>query len=133
MLSPTLKLMPLFFSIIGCLTSFLVYKFSIFTLSILAKKSFLHKFYSFFNRKWYFDNVYNDLIMNKIVKSGYFFFVKSVDKGLLEFLGPLGLLNFFREASKKASNFQSGLIYHYAFVFLTGLLFILTVFAFNFS
>lgn len=71
--------------------------------------------------------------MNKVVRSGYFFFVKSIDKGLLEFLGPLGLLNFFREASRKASSFQSGLIYHYAFVFLTGLLFILTVFAFNLS
>lgn len=133
LLSPTLKLMPLLFSVAGCLISFLVYKFSIFTSSVLAEKSYLHHFYSFFNRKWYFDNVYNDLIMSKVVKSGYFFFVKSVDKGLLEFLGPLGLMNFFRDASKRASNFQSGLIYHYAFVFLTGLLLVLTLFAFNFS
>jgi len=71
--------------------------------------------------------------MSKVVKSGYYLFVKSIDKGLLEFLGPLGLLNFFREASKRASGFQSGLIYHYAFIFLTGLLLVLSLFAFNFS
>jgi len=56
-----------------------------------------------------------------------------IDKGLLEFLGPLGLSKFFRSASVYAANLQSGLIYHYAFVFLAGLLLLLTFFALNFS
>ena len=63
--------------------------------------------------------------MHKTIETGYSFFVKSVDKGLLEFLGPLGLMNFFKSASFRASNFQSGLIYHYAFIFLVGLLVLL--------
>jgi NADH-ubiquinone oxidoreductase chain 5 len=125
--------MPLIFSLCGCFISFLVYKFSIFTFTLVSRASFLNSFYSFFNRKWYFDNVYNDFIMYNTIKIGYTLFVKSIDKGFLEFLGPLGLVQFFKNASFKASNFQSGLIYHYAFIFLVGLLLILSFFAFNLS
>jgi NADH-ubiquinone oxidoreductase chain 5 len=71
--------------------------------------------------------------MSNIIKAGYIIFVKSIDKGVLEFLGPLGLSNFFKSLSLKASDFQSGLIYHYAFIFLIGLLVLLSVFAFNIS
>lgn len=71
--------------------------------------------------------------MHKTIKAGYNLFVKSIDKGFLEFLGPLGLVYFFKNASFRASSFQSGLIYHYAFVFLVGLLLVLSFFAFNLS
>ncbi len=133
LLSPALKLMPLFFSFAGCILSFFVYKFSIFTAFLLKKGSFFNPLYSFFNRKWYFDNVYNDFFMYGTIKFSYNLFVKSIDKGLLEFFGPLGLMRFFRAASEVASNLQSGLIYHYAFIFLVGLLVLLSFFAFNFS
>lgn len=71
--------------------------------------------------------------MNNVIKFGYIIFVKSIDKGVLEFLGPLGLSNFFKASSLKVLNFQTGLIYHYAFVFLIGLVALLTLFAFNLS
>ena len=58
--------------------------------------------------------------MSNIIKAGYIIFVKSIDKGVLEFLGPLGLSNFFKSLSLKASDFQSGLIYHYAFIWSFG-------------
>lgn len=70
--------------------------------------------------------------MSPLLNSAYKIFVKSIDKGILEFLGPIGLSRFFFYASHKASVFQSGLIYHYAFIFLIGLMFILTTVAFNF-
>lgn len=133
LLNPALKLMPLFFSFFGCLLSFIIYKFSFFTSILIYRFSSLNWLYSFFNRKWYFDNVYNDFLMNSVVKSGYSVFVKSIDKGLLEFLGPLGLSVFFKDLSLKISNFQTGLIYHYAFMLLVGLLSLLTLFAFNMS
>ena len=71
--------------------------------------------------------------MSGVVKYGYYFFVKTIDKGALEFLGPLGLSNFFGKASIHASSLQSGLIYHYAFVFLLGLVALLSMFALNLS
>lgn len=71
--------------------------------------------------------------MYGFISVAYTVFVKSIDKGILEFLGPLGLMNFFRSASSKLSRFQSGLIYHYAFVFLIGLVVALSLFALNLS
>ena len=71
--------------------------------------------------------------MNNFISAAYLIFVKSIDKGILEFLGPLGLTSFFRGASIRVSGFQSGLIYHYAFVFLLGLLFMLSIAAINVS
>lgn len=133
LLSPSLKLMPLLFSLLGCVFSFFVYRFSIFTSNLLKNYSIFNTIYSFFNRKWYFDNVYNDFVLSNTIKFGYNIFVKSIDKGLLEFLGPLGLTKFFKSAALYASNFQSGLIYHYAFIFLLGLVLILSLFAFNIS
>lgn len=133
LLNPVLKLMPLFFSLAGCLLSFYVYRFSVFTDILVSKSSILNSFYSFFNRKWYFDNVYNEFIMNSVIKYGYSIFVKTIDKGVLEFLGPLGLSSFLKFSSLKVSSFQSGLIYHYAFIFLVGLVTLLSLFAFNVS
>nr|YP_003540848.1 NADH dehydrogenase subunit 5 [Vermamoeba vermiformis]ADD62232.1 NADH dehydrogenase subunit 5 [Vermamoeba vermiformis] len=133
LLSPALKLMPLFFSLAGCLFSLYIYKFSIFTTTLTSSASIFNRFYSFFNRKWYFDNVYNDFLMYNFIKFGYLVFVKSIDKGVLEFFGPLGLAQFFKSFAFKFSNFQSGLIYHYAFVFLVGLVLLLSMFAFNIS
>lgn len=133
LLNPVLKLMPLFFSLAGCLLSFYIYNFSVFTSSLVGKLSILNSFYSFFNRKWYFDNVYNEFVMNNVIKFGYSVFVKTIDKGVLEFLGPLGLSSFFKFLSLRVSNFQSGLIYHYAFIFLVGLVILLSLFAFNIS
>lgn len=131
LLSPSLKLLPLIFSILGCVISFVVYRFSVFSYKLVLDNSFLHLFYMFFNRKWYFDNVYNDFIVNFTIKTAYNIFVKSIDKGVLEFLGPLGLVDFFRAAAFRASSLQSGLVYHYVFIFLLGLVFVLTLFALN--
>lgn len=131
LLSPVLKLLPLVFSLGGIVISFLIYKFSIFSSTLIFKSSPFHSLYKFFNRKWYFDNIYNEFIMNGLMIASYRLFVKSVDKGVLEFLGPLGLSRFFNSASIKVSGFQSGLVYHYAFIFLVGLLIVLTFFAFN--
>lgn len=71
--------------------------------------------------------------MNSVIKFGYSIFVKTIDKGILEFLGPLGLSSFFKFSSLRVSSFQSGLIYHYAFIFLVGLVTLLSLFAFNVS
>lgn len=132
-LSPLIKLLPLIFSFFGVFIAFLVYRFSVFSVYLTKKSSFLNIFYVFFNRKWFFDNVYNDFLLSTTLKSGYFFFVKSVDKGFLEYAGPYGLSIFFKSLSSKVSLFQSGLIYHYAFVFLIGITVILTLFILNFS
>ena len=85
--------------------------------------------YSLSFNKWYIDELYN-----KIFTRPFFYlaslFWKRGDTQLIDEYGPNGvsrLINFF---SKGLSLFQSGYLYHYAFVMLGGLVIILTWFVY---
>ena len=45
---------------------------------------------------------------------------KLIDRGIIEFFGPMGLSNLISKQSKSLHKIQSGLLYHYAFVMLVG-------------
>ena len=51
-----------------------------------------------------------------------------VDRGILELFGPLGITRSLSVLTKKISNFQSGLIYHYIFLMILGITFIILLF-----
>ena len=56
------------------------------------------KYVAFFNKKFFIDDFYNFLALN-VYKISYVIF-KTIDKGLLEFLGPRGLTNASYKLSK---------------------------------
>jgi proton-translocating NADH-quinone oxidoreductase chain L len=76
--------------------------------------------FTFLNRKWFFDKVYNETLGQGALSAGYEVTYKTTDRGLLETFGPYGLSQTFYSASQAATQLQSGLIYHYAFTFLVG-------------
>ena len=82
--------------------------------------------YSFLNKKWYFDKIYNEYINKKLLLFGYFISFKGIDKGLIEIFGPYGFANSFSSLAKAFSKIQTGFIYHYAFVMLIGIILLLT-------
>ena len=47
--------------------------------------------YTFLNRKWFFDKVYNEYITQNMLHFGYHTSYKLIDRGVFEFLGPVGL------------------------------------------
>jgi NADH-ubiquinone oxidoreductase chain 5 len=123
-----IKLIPFIFSIAGVSIAILVYniyekKFIIFS---FYKKIFY--IYSFFIKKWYFDIIYNNFIIKNILQFGYNISFKILDRGLFELLGPLGIVRSLTIISKKISNLQTGLIYHYAFMIILGVTFIILLF-----
>ena len=77
--------------------------------------------------KWYFDQFY-DLIFVKPIKNVGLFFWKSGDVKTIDRFGPDGLSKVIKIVSNKAVEFQSGYLYHYAFVMLVGLSLLLTYF-----
>ncbi|MBB21232.1 MAG: hypothetical protein CMP20_17510, partial [Rickettsiales bacterium] len=83
--------------------------------------------YTFLNRRWLFDKVYNDYIGRPALSFGYNVSFKSIDKGVLEILGPFGITQGIRDIVHQIQHLQSGFIYHYAFVMLLGLTFLLTL------
>ena len=112
-MSTGMKLFPLFCSILGGLMSFIFYQGYNHGL-FLAKTSLVgRKFYTFLNRKWLFDKVYNEFITQNILDFGYHFTYKSIDRGLIESLGPFGISNVLLDQVNQSRAWHSGYLYHY--------------------
>ena len=81
--------------------------------------------YNFLLNKWYFDEFYDVLIINPSKKLGLFLW-KVFDIKLIDGFGPDGISSLIKKCSQKASKFQSGFIYQYAFIMLLGFSALLT-------
>ena len=83
------------------------------------------RLYNFLINKWYFDELYDFIFVEPIKKIGLFFWRKG-DVNTIDRYGPDGLSRLIKNISSKAVNFQSGYLYHYAFVMLVGFSILLT-------
>jgi len=83
--------------------------------------------YNFLVNKWYFDELYNFIFVEPLKKIGLFFWKKG-DINTIDRYGPDGLSRLVKIISDKAVHFQSGYLYHYAFVMLIGFSILLTYF-----
>ena len=82
--------------------------------------------YRFFNQKYFFDNIYNNFILNKLLSFGYTT-NKILDRGAIELVGPYGLVNVFKSASNKVTSLDSGFIPTYAMYIFSGLILFITL------
>ena len=81
--------------------------------------------YNFLVNKWYFDELYDIIFIQSSKKIGLFFW-KTIDVKIIDKFGPDGLSLLIKNLSLRASKFQSGFIYQYAFMILIGLSGLLT-------
>ena len=81
--------------------------------------------YKFLLNKWYFDELYNFIIVRPLKNLGLFFW-KKCDVNTIDRYGPEGLSKLVKNLSERTVRFQSGYLYHYAFVMLIGLSILLT-------
>ena len=121
------KFLPLFFTVLGLFLAFIV-NYTNTKQTYILKTSWLgNKLYYMFNKRWFFDKVYNDFIGQKALSFGYNTSFKTLDKGLFEILGPFGISILFQRFTSHISKLQSGMIYHYALVMLIGLTLLITI------
>ena len=121
-----IKLIPVIFSITGALLALYFYHACPFFLYHFTLK--IYPLYVFLSKKWFFDKVYNDYVVPSVLAFGYSVSFKLLDKGLIEYFGPLGLANFFTRMSTAFSRYQTGYIYHYGFSMFLGFAFFLVYF-----
>ena len=81
--------------------------------------------HQFLINKWYFDELYNALIVNPSKNLGLFLW-KFFDLKIIDGFGPDGISTIIKKFSIKANKFQSGFIYQYAFIMLLGFSALLT-------
>lgn len=111
------KLMPLIFSCFGAVFVYFLYSFWFKKFFTIKNNKFFLIFYNFLNRRWYFDRIYNQFVAQPILSTGYFFFYKEIDRGLLETFGPYGLINILKSVSKDSLKIQRANLFAFLFYF----------------
>jgi len=120
------KLLPLFGSLFGGGLALVLYHlFPLFTIS-LTENTLGRTLYRFLNQKYWFDNIYNNLILSKLLNFGYTT-NKTLDRGVIELVGPYGLVNVFKNASSKITSLDTGFIPSYAMYIFSGLILFITL------
>ena len=69
--------------------------------------------------KWYFDEIYDRLIVRPVLEIGRDFW-KLGDGKIIDGFGPDGVAHVVQDGASRARELQSGYVYHYAFAMLLG-------------
>ena len=121
------KILPVILSLLGVISSFLLYSFGSKILVKLKISKLGKKIYNFFNKKWFFDKIYNEYISQYFFTISYTVTYKIIDRGIIEIFGPMGLSSIITKKALSISKLQTGYLYHYTFLMLIGLTIILGV------
>jgi NADH-ubiquinone oxidoreductase chain 5 len=123
------KILPLILTLIGVFSALYIYIFKLDSYYNIKKLPISKKIFNFFNKKWYFDRVYNEFVVQGLLKKSYFFFYQDIDRGLIEKLGPIGISNGINYLTNAVKSLQTGFIIHYLiYFFLFILLFVVMSF-----
>ena len=85
----------------------------------------LRGLYLFLLNKWYFDELYDRLFVRTSLAAGRELW-RTGDGLLIDGLGPDGAAATTLAVARRASRFQTGYVYHYAFVMLVGVVGLIT-------
>jgi NADH-quinone oxidoreductase subunit L len=120
-------LAPLVFALSGIALSYMYY-ITMPWLPAATVKAFpgLH---ALFYNKWYFDEIYDATIVQPSLRIGRFFWKKG-DGATIDGLGADNIAARAQDMAGVLMRFQSGYLYHYAFVMLVGVAALVTYFMF---
>jgi NADH-quinone oxidoreductase subunit L len=85
--------------------------------------------YAFLLNKWYFDEIYDALIVNPTKRLGYLLW-KGGDERVIDGFGPDGVSARVLDVTRNVVRLQTGYLYHYAFAMLIGVAALITWFMF---
>ena len=117
------KLFPLILTIFGSFLAYILYSFELNSFFALKQKSTFKYIYVFINKKWYFDRIYNQFVGQNVLNLSYLFSYNDIDRGILEKIGPSGIINVIYYWFNKLKILQSGFIYNYLFLMFISIFF----------
>ena len=124
------KLLPLLVSICGATFAYFLYAFGLTTFYKIKKTKGFKILYTFLNKKWYFDRIYNEFITQNVLSISYEVAYKDIDRGLIEKLGPSGIIDSISYTYKTIKFFQSGFMFHYLFLFMLNIVLLILIITF---
>ena len=113
------KWLPVFAGAIGIALAYLVYMLREGSAAKIARV--FKPLHSLFFNKWFFDEIYDRLFVKQAFRLGRVFWLGG-DKAIIDGLGPDGISRSSERLGGAFSRFQSGYMYHYAFVMMIGLI-----------
>ncbi|XWN28894.1 MAG: NADH-quinone oxidoreductase subunit L [Devosia sp.] len=108
---------------VGLVVAVLMYL--VFPSSPKAAVAAMPRLHKFFLNKWYFDELYDFIFVRPVKALGRLFW--AGDGKVIDGVGPDGIAARVRNLAGLASRLQSGYLYHYAFVMLTGIAVFVTI------
>lgn len=82
------------------------------------------RIYLFLNNKWFFDEIYSRVFLYKTLKNARILWL-SVEQKIIDGYGPEGVASVVYLIAKRASQLQTGYIYHYVLALVGGLCFLI--------
>jgi len=122
-----IKLIPVILSIVGAIVAYILYLLYNYNILLFKISNLGKSIYGFLNKKWYFDKIYNEFIVQKALDFGYNISFKILDRGIIEVIGPMGSVYTIKSITQKTVNLQSGYVYHYAFIMFISLILLITL------
>ena len=103
-LDTSIKIFPVILSLFGGSLAFILYNY-FFNILFLLKTSYIgKKLYTFLNRKWLFDKVYNEIFSQNTLTIAYEHGYQNMDRGIIELLGPNGIWTILSPISNKTNH-----------------------------
>jgi NADH-quinone oxidoreductase subunit L len=112
-----ISLLPLIAAVLGIATAYICYMFRPGIPAATARR--FRGIYLFLLNKWYFDELYDALIVRPAMALGFGLW-KTGDGGVIDGFGPDGIASMTRGLAVRAGRLQTGYLYHYAFAILIG-------------
>lgn len=122
-----IKWLPFIVSICSASFAFLVYSYGLSFLTDFYKNELGYLVYLFFNRKFFFDKIQNEIVCTNLLQIGYKTTYKVIDKGFIELYGPTGLSKILISFSQSSRKIQSGLLNHYASLMFIALILLISI------
>ena len=122
------KILPVVVGAIGIAVAFYMYIVKTDLPAQIAAR--FNRLYLFLYNKWYFDELYDALFVRPAKSLGHALW-RDGDGTLIDGLGPDGVAAVARNLAQRASQLQSGYVYHYAFAMLIGVVGLISFYLFT--
>nr|YP_010620137.1 NADH dehydrogenase subunit 5 [Melanothamnus gigas]WAX04173.1 NADH dehydrogenase subunit 5 [Melanothamnus gigas] len=110
-----LKWLPFGFTLVGFMCATWL---NFFSLRFCHWLIILNFFFFIINKKWFFDFLYNRILVYPLLKFGYIISYKNLDRGFIELIGPVGLVKIIKQFLIFITKLQTGHLTHYIFFLL---------------
>lgn len=118
----SIKRVPVVFSLLGAGIAMYLYSNHSQMLYDVKMSPWGRSMYIFLNRKWFFDKVYNEFVTQSVRGMAYRTTYRTIDRGMIELLGPHGISTGLMSSASSVSEFHSGQVSRYLVMMLLGVL-----------